>query len=70
MNKSKEKRQKKTPKQKAKIALKVLLITLLIIVVLFGICAIINVIGIKSNKSFIENSIKPVEYESQLALKW
>lgn len=67
MNKSKEKRQKKTPKQKAKIALKVLLITLLIIVVLFGICAIINVIGIKSNKSFIENSIKPIEYESQLA---
>ncbi len=57
---------KRTPKQKAKLALKILLVVLLIIGILCGICAIITMIGIKSNKNFISESISTVEYEEQL----
>lgn len=58
---------KRTPKQKAKIALNILLCIVLIILILAGIIAIVNMIGVKSNQNFIEKSIAKVEYSNQLA---
>lgn len=64
--KTKEKRQKKTAKQRAVIALRVLLIIVLVIALLAGACAIANTIANKSNNSFIADSVTAVEYENQL----
>lgn len=56
---------KKTPKQKAKIALNVILCILLVIAILAGIFAITNMVSVKANKNFI-TQINKVEYENQL----
>lgn len=65
MPKSKEKT-KRTPKQKLRLALKIILVIILIIGIISGICAIVTLIGIKSNKNFISDSISAVEYKNQL----
>lgn len=62
----KEKKVKKTGKEKAKTALKVILIIVGIIAVIYGVLTCINIVGSKSNAAFVENSIKPVEYTEQL----
>lgn len=58
---------KRTPKQKAKIALNILLCIVLIILIIAAFIAIVNMISAKSNQNFIEKSISAVEYSSQLA---
>lgn len=63
---SKKEKIKKTPKQRLKIFLKVLLCIILVIAVAVGACAIVSVVGIKSNKSFIDNSVNAVAYDNQL----
>ncbi|MGN0528361.1 MAG: metallophosphoesterase, partial [Eubacterium sp.] len=55
----------KNKKKIGKRILKILLIALMIIAILVGIAAVVNVIGIKSNKNFA-SSVGKTEYESQL----
>lgn len=66
MEKANAAKQKRTAKQRMKIVLKVILIIILIIAVLLAACEVISLVGTSSNKSFIKNSITPVEYEEQL----
>lgn len=61
----KKEKTKKTPKQKAKIALKVLIGIIISIAIIAGIIAIVNLISVKSSQAFID-SIDKVEYTSQL----
>lgn len=67
MAKIKEKavKPKKTAKQRLRIFLKIILTIIIIIAVLAGIIAVVNTVGIKSNRNFI-NSIPAVSYDSQL----
>ena len=55
----------KDKKKIGKRILKILIIALMIIAILTGIFAVVNVIGIKSNKNFA-SSVGKTEYESQL----
>lgn len=64
--KTKKEKVKKTPKQKAKIAGKVLLIILLVIAIIAAATAVVNTVVVKSEQSFVKDSIKPVEYTEQL----
>lgn len=57
---------RRTHKQRFGIFLRILLIIVLVIAIVFGILAIVSMIGAKSNSNFI-SKIKPAEYESQLA---
>jgi 3',5'-cyclic AMP phosphodiesterase CpdA len=66
MSKTKTQKPKKTAKQRLKKFFKVLIIIILIIAILCGACALVSVVGISSNRNFIQSSITPVEYESQL----
>ena len=59
-------KQKHTTKQIGKRALKIILILILIIAILAGCIAIINTVGNSSNRNFINNSVKTVEYSEQL----
>lgn len=63
--KTKEKKLKKTHKQRFRIFLKILLIIILIIAIIGVVTAIANMLCVKSNRNFI-NSVKPVVYENQL----
>ena len=65
MAKKKEKK-KRTPKEKRTLFLKILFWIIFGIALISGIVAIINTVAIKSNRSFVNNSIKPVEYKKQL----
>lgn len=56
---------KRTPKQKAKIALNIILCIILVIAIIAGIFAITNMVSVKANKNFIKQ-INKVEYENQL----
>ena len=62
----KKEKVKKTPKQKAKKAGKVILIIILVIAAIAAVTAIVNVVSYTSNRNFIKESVKPVEYEEQL----
>lgn len=64
--KVKKEKVKKTPKQKAKKAGKVLLIILIIIAVIAAVFAVINTVSVKGERSFISDSVKEVNYDSQL----
>lgn len=66
MKKQKKPKVKKTAKQRFKSFLKVLLSIVIVIAMLFGIATCVNIVGIKSNSSFVKNSINPVSYEEQL----
>lgn len=59
------KKAKKTPKQRFKIFLKVLLAIVVILLVLAGVIACVNSVGVKSNREFIE-SLESVKYDNQL----
>ncbi len=69
MSKTKEKKVKvkKTPKERAKKAGKVLLIILLVIALIAAVCAVVNTVTVKSERSFINNSVSPAAYGEQLA---
>ncbi len=62
----KQKKQKKTAKQRFKSFLKGLLSVIVAIAVLFGIATCVNIVGIKSNSNFVNNSIEKLEYKEQL----
>ncbi len=68
MAKTKEKKVKvkKTPKEKAKKAGKVLLIILLVIAIIAAVTAVVNAVSVKSERSFINNSLSPAAYGEQL----
>lgn len=63
---AKKEKIKKTPKQRAKKVLTVIVCIILVAALIAGIIALINIVAIQSNKSFISDSVKPVEYEAQL----
>lgn len=62
---SKKLKEKKTKKQKRRIALKVFMTILIIIALIAGAIAIANIITVNNNKKLIE-TINPVFYEEQL----
>ncbi|MBR4241227.1 MAG: metallophosphoesterase [Eubacterium sp.] len=62
----KKDRVKKSRKEKFIIFLKVLFWICFSLALLTGILAIVNFVSLKSNKAFVENSVKKVSYESQL----
>ena len=64
--KAKKEKIKKTPKQKFKIFLRVLLVFVLIIAIIAGATALVNVVCIKSSRSFIDKSISTISYKEQL----
>lgn len=66
MAEEKKQKIKRTGKQRLKIFLKVLLGIFLTIVLIAVITALVNVVGIKSHRSFIQNSISAVPYKEQL----
>lgn len=59
------KKAKRTHKQRFKIFLKILLIIIAVVVLLIGVLACVNAVGLKSNRNFI-STIKPVEYTNQI----
>ena len=62
---SKKLKEKKTKKQKRRIALKVFMTILIIIALIAGAIAIANIITVNNNKKLIE-TINPVFYEEQI----
>lgn len=62
---TKKEKTKRTPKQKAKIALNIIICIILIIAIISGVFAITNMVSVKANKNFIEQ-INNVEYDNQL----
>lgn len=66
MSKKNMVKQKLIPKQRGKKALKILLIIILITAILAGCIAVINTVGNASNRNFINDSVKTVEYTEQL----
>ncbi|MBQ9531239.1 MAG: metallophosphoesterase [Eubacterium sp.] len=65
MAKSKEKI-KKTPKEKRRFFLKVIFWILFSLALITGIVAIVNFVSLKSNKAFVNNNVKKINYENQL----
>ncbi len=63
MAKNKEKR---TPREKRIRFFKVLFWILFALALITGVVAIVNTVSIKSNRAFVENNIKKVNYEKQL----
>ena len=63
---AKKVKEKKTPKQRAKKAGKVLLIIVLVIALIVCAITIINTVTVKSERSFVNNSVKAVAYDEQL----
>lgn len=55
----------KTKKNRGKIALKVIAIILAVLVLLVGVLALVNVVGVSSNRNFVQGLSK-VEYDAQL----
>ena len=65
-NKEKKDKKKRTKKQKVRLALKIIFWIAFCIAIITGIVALINTVSIKSNRAFVENSVKKVSYENQL----
>ena len=66
MKKQKKTKVKKTAKQRFKSFLKGLLSVVVVIAILFCIATCVNIAGVKSNSSFVSDSVKTVAYDSQL----
>lgn len=60
------KKEKTNEKKKGRKAGKVILCIFLVIAVLFGVATCVNVVGVKSNSSFIKNTVNSAQYENQL----
>ena len=62
--KEKKKKNKRSPEERKRLALKIIFWILFALAIITGIVAIVNFVALKSNKAFVENNVKKLDYQN------